>query len=69
MYLDSKVQKDSESLQKAAYWATGGILASLAGRGVGCMAATYVGILDPKRSSISSEYADGTIFVGLAKLR
>lgn len=35
-----KIQKVKIWLGKGAYWAIGGILASLVGRGVGCIAAT-----------------------------
>ena len=64
-----KAGKRRLSLRKGAYWATGGILASLVGRGVGCIAATYVGLLEPERSKILSECAEGPVSVGLVKLR
>ena len=44
----------------------GGILGLMEERGVGCMAGTYVGILEPKGSS---RWADAVIFVGLARVR
>ena len=35
-----KIQEGGDSLRKGTYWAMGGILALLVGRGVGRMAAT-----------------------------
>ena len=64
-----KAGKRRLSLRKGAYWAMGGILASLVGRGVGCIAATYVGLLEPEGSKILSKCAEGPVSVGLVKLR
>ena len=62
-----KAEKRGFSLRKGAYWAMGGILASLVGRGVGCIAATYVGLLEPEGSEKLSECAEGPVSVGLVK--
>ena len=64
-----KAEKRRLSLRKGAYWAMGGILASLVGRGVGCIAATYVGLLEPKGSIILLECLEGPISVGIVRLR